>query len=142
MIDENNINSLKENIYALKSNRTDSKGNEYVYTNYEVFIPYTYLEYIGVTDTLYLYYVDGIVYITSTVPDGSVPAKRLSVHTQGGSPTMKRVESKGENDWKRFFILPKMFFPYVDENQKVLFTLNPMEHDRFSGKALLTIELL
>lgn len=136
-IDGEIVDQSLENIYAINSKRTTKSGKKYIYTNYRVFMPYEYADYAGINDVVYFYYSDNKVYLTSAEPDGTVPAKKLSFNKQ---------KTKGDSDeinkQKRFFILPKKFFPNTSENQKVLFTLDIKNKDRFSGKALLTAELV
>lgn len=122
-----------EKIYTINSRRKTRDGEEYIYKNYEVFIPYEYLEFMGIEDHMYVY-IDGMdAYLTSQQPDGSVPAKKLSVHKQRGSTKSRKYkpEETRNNRWKRFFIVPKKFFPYVSEDKAVVFTLDPNNDDKF-----------
>lgn len=134
-----------EKVYAIRDKRKTKDGREYIYKNYEVFIRYDYLEVFGIKDHLYLYSEDGRVFVTSVCPDGSVPMKRLRVYMQRGSSRSRelRPDATRNNKWKRFFILPKMFFPGTREGSKVLFTLDTNGFERFSGvHASLSVELV
>ena len=126
-----------EKIYPINSKRKTKDGTEYIYKNYEVFVPYDFLDLMGVKDHMYLYLLDDEVYITSVQPDGSVPAKRLSVHKQRGSPQSRKMapEKTKNNKWKRFFIVPKKFFPHVSEDKVAVFTLDPTKEEKFSGNS-------
>ena len=125
-----------EKIYPINSRRKTKEGEEYIYKNYEVFIPYDYLELVGITDHMYLYLYENEVYMTSEKPSGAVPAKKLSVHKQRGSIRSRtfQPERTKNNKWKRFFIIPKKFFPYVSEDKFAQFVLDPTERDMFSDK--------
>ena len=132
-------------IYVINSKRKDKNGDEYIYKNYQTFLPYSYVELMGIEDCIYFYYHDNKIYMTSEQPDGSVPSKKISLHKQRGSKrsrTFKPEETKN-NKWARFFIIPKMFFPMVSEDKKVRLILNPNEKDLFSNaEATLTMELI
>lgn len=130
------IEESVEKVYAVRANRKTRDGKAYVYKNFQVFVRYDFLKTMGVLDHLYLYWDAGVVYVTSVCPDGSVPMKRLSVHKQSG-------DSVEDSVWKRFFILPKLFFPSTHEGSMVRFVLDRNGFERFSGvHASLTVELV
>lgn len=123
-----------EKIYAISSKRRRKNGEEYTYKNYEVFIPYSYLEIMDIDDVMYLYEYNEEIYLTGARPDGTVPAKKLVVHKQRGSSTSRKYkpDETFNNKWKRFFIVPKKFFPFASEENNVEFLLDPTEKEQFS----------
>lgn len=129
------VNKTTDKIYAIKAKRKRKTGEEYIYKNYEVFIPFDYLDIVGIDDHMYVYELEDEIYLTSTQPDATVPMKKLSVHKQKGNRISRKYkpEETRNNTWKRFFIVPKTFFPYVSEDKQVEFVLDSTQHDRFSG---------
>lgn len=123
-----------EKVYPMKSRRKTKKGEEYFYTNYEVFIPYEYLQLMNIDDCLYMYWDKNKVYLTGSKPDEDVKQTRLSIHKQKGSPTSRKYkpEETENNEWKRFFIVSKKFFPDVSENKSVVFTIDSTKSDKYS----------
>ena len=87
-----------------------------------VLVSYEYLQAVGITDKMYIYRYNGECYLTGSLPDGTVPAKKLSVHKQ----------SKKDNHWKRVFTIPKKLFPEVSEEKKAKFTLDYSMNDLFN----------
>lgn len=134
------INETISKIYSINGRRKDKDGNEYIYKNFEVFVPYDYLQICNIDNHIY-FYMDDIIYMTSVQPDGSVPSKKISVHKQR-NPKKTEKPSEIDNTWKRFFIIPRKFFPNVSEDKKVRFTLDITEQDRFSAEPVLTMELI
>lgn len=125
-----------ERIYPLNSKRKTKSGEEYIYTNYRVMIPYRYLERMNITSKMFLYSKDNRIYATSVQPDGSVRAKKLSIHSQSKNDDKKQK-------WKRIFTIPKYFFPNVTEENKVLFSLDNSKIEQFSKvNATLTIDII
>ena len=123
-----------EKVYPMKSKRRTKEGKEYYYTNYEVFIPYEYLELMNIEDYLYMYWDKNKVYLTNTKPDNKSKQAKLRIHKQKGSPTSRKYKPKEteNNKWKRFFIVSKKFFPNVSNNKSVVFTIDSTKTDKFS----------
>ena len=128
IMDEKLTDHTTQKIYAIGSKRYRANGEQYVYKNYQVSIPYQYLEIMNIKDKMFLYRYKNEVYFTNSLPDGSVPAKKLNIHTRNKSKT---DETKNRRN-KRFFIIPKKLFPQVDETMKVLFTLDSSQKEIFS----------
>ena len=114
-----------EKVYPINSKRKKKDGEEYIYKNYIVLVSYEYLQAVGITDKMYIYKYNDECYLTGSLPDGTVPAKKLSVHKQ----------SKKDNSWKRIFTIPKKLFPDVSEEMKVKFTLDYSMDDLFNGSS-------
>ena len=92
---------------------------------------------MNISNHMFLYFYENRVYATTHQPDGSVRARKLSVHTVYDGSKDK------ENKSKRIFTIPKYFFPNVTENNKILFSLDKSEVERFSKvNATLTIEVI
>ncbi len=129
------VNKVIDKIYVIKAKRRRSNGEEYIYKNFEVFIPYELINVVGIDDHMYVYEKNNEIYLTSAEPDASVPMKRLSVHKQRGNRISRKFkpEETRNNKWKRFFIVPKTFFPYVSEDKQVEFILDSTRKDPFSN---------
>ena len=94
---------------------------------------------------MYIYEYRKEFYITAVKPEGNVPAKKLAVHKQRGSLKSREYqpEKTSNNKWKRLMVIPRKFFPYVSEDKKVVYTLDPSKKEMFSGKeAVLKMELI
>ena len=141
---DKNIEQSIEKVYALRSKRRTKNGEEYIYKNYRVFIPYKYIETMNMSDQMFLYSNENKIYATSVQPDGRVRAKRLSVHSQRGSTNRKSSKAEeSKRKWKKFFTIPRFFFPDITENNKVVFSLDTSKVEQFSNiNATLTIDLI
>ena len=130
------VEKTYDKVQTVRQNKISKEGKEYVYKNYRTYMSKEYMDVFGLSDHMYLYLENGKVYVTGTEPDGSVPMKRISLHKQKGNSNLN-------NGWKRVFILPKKFFPKTKENQRVVFTYDISEVERFSGvHATLTIDVV
>jgi hypothetical protein len=99
-----------EKIYALKHKKCTKSGEKYIYKNYRSFIPYYYLKTMHIDDKMFMYSKDDRIYITSVQPDGSVRAKKVSLNVEN------RNKNAFKTKQKRYFTVPKYFFPHVTED--------------------------
>lgn len=130
------VEKTYDKVQTVRQNKKLKDGTSYVYNNYRTYMSNEYMDIFGLSDHMYLYLENGKVYVTGTEPDGSVPMKRISLHKQKGNPNLN-------DGWKRVFILPKKFFPETKENQRVVFTYDVTEVERFSGvHATLSIDVI
>ncbi len=136
-ITEKNVEESIEKIYAINAKRKTKEGEKYIYKNYRAFIPYMYLETMNITDHMYIYRCANRTYLTSVQPDGSVPARRLSLQI------LKDKKKNTDNRWKRIFTIPKYFYPNITEKNRVLYSLDTSEVEQFSKvNATLKIDII